>query len=49
MQMLGGRGGGGGDYDQSPPPESGRGRPAGNAGGAPGPGGFDNMDDDIPF
>jgi single-strand DNA-binding protein len=56
MQMLGGRSGGGmadmddGSFNQSPPPQ--RSQPRGNAPAAaqrPASGGFDDMDDDIPF
>lgn len=53
MQMLGGRGGGGGmaDYDAPPMEGAPRGKPAGAAstGGSASPGGFGDMDDDIPF
>ena len=57
MQMLGGRSGGGGmtDYD-SPPPEGMAAAPARNSGSGSSrpaasnaPGGFGDMDDDIPF
>ncbi|MEW6118471.1 MAG: single-stranded DNA-binding protein [Pseudomonadota bacterium] len=52
MQMLGGRAGGGmadmDDYNQAPPSRSPSSAPRG--GSAPKPsGGFDDMDDDIPF
>ncbi len=56
MQMLGGRSGGGmadmddGSFNPSPPPQ--RSQPRGNAPAAaqrPASGGFDDMDDDIPF
>ncbi|MCA1926469.1 MAG: single-stranded DNA-binding protein, partial [Thiobacillus sp.] len=58
MQMLGGRSGGGmadmdDGYNQAPPPSRAAAQPAGGARGAPqqrpASGGFDDMDDDIPF
>ncbi len=45
MQMLGGRGAGGGTADYDSPAES---APRGKA-AAPAGGGFDDLDDDIPF
>ena len=48
MQMLGGRGGAGGsaDYDSPPQMDSGGSRPKPASGGG---GGFEDLDDDIPF
>ncbi len=55
MQMLGGRAGGGmadmddGSYNQTPPPRSQPAAPRGAPAQRPAGGGFDDMDDDIPF
>jgi single-strand DNA-binding protein len=54
MQMLGGRAGGMADMDDAgyapPPPSSSRSQPQAGAARAPAKGGgFDDMDDDIPF
>jgi single-strand DNA-binding protein len=54
MQMLGGRAGGMADMDDAgyapPPPSASRSQPQGGAARAPAKGGgFDDMDDDIPF
>ncbi|KMQ80807.1 Single-stranded DNA-binding protein [Candidatus Burkholderia pumila] len=51
MQMLGGRGGDDGGYSRSAPMDRSGGGSGGGAGrsNAPSGGGFDDMDDDIPF
>jgi single-strand DNA-binding protein len=54
MQMLGGRAGGMADMDDAgyapPPPSASRGQPQGGTARPPAKsGGFDDMDDDIPF
>lgn len=49
MQMLGGRGGGSADYDSAPMDSGSSGGGSSRAKPASSGGGFDNMDDDIPF